>query len=285
MMDRFWNNPFVRQALQATAGVAAAIAIGALISGHRWYWAVIAAFIVGTGVGSRGEAMIKALQRLAGTLAGIVMGMLLASAVSSHTDLALGLALACVFFAFYAFQAAYGIMMFCITLMLALLYGLVGQFEPHLLVLRLEETAAGAAVGVLAAVMLLPVRQGEVFRRAAREFLLALKETLSKACGADAATSARAMGELQGKAQALRHSLGAVKRGWIPLVPLHYRYSVRSAMRCAYLVREMVYRGGIDRPQIETVLLKIDELLARLALDAPLLRSPESESRESDQAA
>lgn len=259
-----WHNRFVRQAAQAGTGVALAIAVGTLVSGQRWYWAVIAAFIVGSGVGSRGEALIKALQRLAGTLGGIVAGILLASAVSNHTDVALGLVLVCVFFAFYAFQAAYGVMMFCITVMLALLYGLVGQFQPGLLVLRLEETATGAAIGVLVTAMFLPIRESETLRAAARELLLALADTVQQASRENAEAVARAGSALRSKVQALRNSVAAVKRGWIPLLPLRYRRVVRSGMRCAYLAREIAYRNELDHAQAITIGQKIEATLRRL---------------------
>ncbi len=290
MTGRIWENPFVRQAVQAGTGVALAIGVGTLISGERWYWAVIAAFIVGSGVGSRNEALIKALQRLLGTLFGIVVGILLASAVSSHTELALGLVLVCVFFAFYAFQVAYGVMMFCITLMLALLYGLVGQFEEHLLLLRLEETAAGAAVGLLVTMTVLPIHEVKAFRAAAREFLLALVNALQQGCEADAATAAKTGGELQAKMQAFRYSVGGMKRGWVPLVPLRYRRALRSATRCAYLARELLYSGKLDRTQAQTVRQRVDVILrqletgewARNAASAPDGATIQAETRDNE---
>lgn len=45
-----------------------------------------------------------------------------------------------------------------ITAVLALLYGLLGMYSPALLLLRLEETLAGAAVALVAASVLFPFR-------------------------------------------------------------------------------------------------------------------------------
>ncbi|HZD92295.1 MAG TPA: FUSC family protein [Pseudolabrys sp.] len=235
----------VRQAIQAGLGVALAIGIGTLISGQRWYWAVIAAFIISIGVGSRGEALVKAAQRVAGTIAGIIAGMFLAAAVAGKTNLSFGLVLVCVFFAFYAFQAAYSVMIFCITLMLALLYGLLGLFQPHLLVLRLEETAAGAAAGIIVIMLVLPIRQSDTFADAARDFLDALSAALRAMASGDERHVADATADLQSKTQALRQSVGGLKRGWLPFVPMTYRRAVRAAMRAAYVAREMAQRGGI----------------------------------------
>ena len=79
-----WQNPVLRQAVQVTLSVGLSIELGTLISAQRWYWAAIAAFIVGLGVGSRGEALTKALQRVGGTIAGLVVGIFLARAVSGQ---------------------------------------------------------------------------------------------------------------------------------------------------------------------------------------------------------
>ncbi len=89
----------------------------------------------------------------------MVVGIYLGAAASGHREIVYALVLICVFVGFYAFQQAYGVMTFCITLMIALLYGLLGAFKPELLLLRLEETAAGAAIALLAAVIVLPLRQ------------------------------------------------------------------------------------------------------------------------------
>ena len=43
--------------------------------------------------------------------------------------------------------------------------------------------------------------------------------------------------------QSLRNSVGALKRGWLPLVDRRYLLVVRAAIRCAYLTRE-IYNGS-----------------------------------------
>src|ERR1700716_4347228 len=53
-----------------------------------------------------------------------------------------------------------------ITAVLAVLYGLIGQFSVQTLVLRIEETAAGAAMGMLAAYLVLPKRTRAAFGEA-----------------------------------------------------------------------------------------------------------------------
>lgn len=273
---RLIGNPTVRQALQAGGGVAMAIVAGSVISGQRWYWAAIAAFIVGVGVASRGEALIKGLQRSTGTFLGMVVGVFLASALSGHTDWSLGLVLVCVFFAFYAFQAAYSVMMFYLTLMLALLYGLIGQFQPHLLVLRLEETAAGAAAGVLAGLFTLPSQQSR-FAATARDYLECLASAIREISKGNGDLSSDELAKLRVETQALRHSIGALKRGWIPLVSMQYRRCIRSAMRLSYLVREMSRRHELSRDQATRLLDEIEAIQALLDGESPRPKHAEAE--------
>jgi uncharacterized membrane protein YccC len=55
---------------------------------------------------------------------------------------------------------------FCITAVLALLYGLTGQFSLETLLLRIEETAVGAAMGMLAGYLVLPRRTRDAYAEA-----------------------------------------------------------------------------------------------------------------------
>lgn len=267
-MRRLLQKPAVRDALQAGAGVGLAMALGHLVSGQRWYWAVIAAFIVGAGVQSRGEALVKGLQRAAGTFAGIGAGIALATAVSGHTDLAMVLVLICISVAYYSFQGAYGVMIFFITIMLALLYGMLGQFRPQLLVLRLEETAVGVSAGILATALLLPVRENEVFCDAAVAFLEALRDLLTKVGANDADAIHHATARLVSSLQALRQSIGAIKRGWVPLAAREYRGALRPALRCAYWARE-IGESRVSRPEeLAPAMARIEQIRARLDQDS-----------------
>lgn len=62
---------------------------------------------------------------------GIGVGPYFASLISGQTFLVLGLVLVCIFLAFYALQTAYGVMIFWITIMVALLYSLLGLLTPE----------------------------------------------------------------------------------------------------------------------------------------------------------
>lgn len=241
--------PTIRQAIQSAVGTAGAIAAGSVLSGQRWYWAVIAAFVVAIGIGSRGEAVVKALQRVAGTVLGVAVGIALATAVDGHKNLAMGLTLMCLFLAYYAFQTAYATMIFFITVMLALLYGLLGQFKPELL-LRVEETAVGAAVGTAAVFFVLPTRQNEAFKQALDGYLDALSGVFAAA--RDRGDTTRAVADLQARTQDLRNAHGPTKRGWGGFVAPRYRNAIHAAMRCTYLVREWMLIEHPREPEAAT---------------------------------
>ena len=56
--------PTTRQAVQASVAASLAIVTGDLVSPARWYWAVIAAFVVFAGTNTWGDTLTKGWQRL-----------------------------------------------------------------------------------------------------------------------------------------------------------------------------------------------------------------------------
>jgi uncharacterized membrane protein YccC len=173
--------PTTRQAVQATVAAALAITGGELLSTQRWYWAVITAFVVFVGTNSRGDLLVKGYRRALGTLLGVVVGIAVAVPLSGNVPVAAVLAVVSVFLAFYFVSVAYALTRFFITVMMSLLYDLLGAFSPGLLVLRVEETAIGAVAGALAAVLILPTKTGEAAARDVTTFLTALRTFLDRA--------------------------------------------------------------------------------------------------------
>src|SRR5699024_8425808 len=99
--DEHRMRPTTRAAIQVACAGAAAIFFGELVSSTRWYWAVITAFVVFAGTGSRGELLIKAWRRTVGTLLGVIAGVGVAVLVSGYPMLQLAAVLCCVFLGFY----------------------------------------------------------------------------------------------------------------------------------------------------------------------------------------
>jgi hypothetical protein len=170
-----------RQAIQVGIATSLAILAGELVSPARWYWAVLTAFLVFAGTSSRGDVLSRGWERIVGTLGGVLAGMGLAVVVSGHELPALLLTFVCVFLGLYLARVSQMLMAFWITAVLALLYGLIGQFSVQTLVLRLEETAAGAAMGMLAAYLVLPKRTREAFGDALDDMVDAADAVLATA--------------------------------------------------------------------------------------------------------
>ncbi|SOX52151.1 hypothetical protein MAAFP003_814, partial [Mycobacterium ahvazicum] len=167
-----------RQAIQVTIAASLAIITGELVSPARWFWAVIAAFVIFAGTNSWGETLTKGWQRLFGTLLGVPCGMLAATVLAGDKTASLAAIFVCLFCAFYFMTVTYSLMTFWITTMLALLYGLMGQFSFGVLMLRIEETAVGAVIGVAVAILVLPTNTRTAIRDDTRAFLQALNSLI-----------------------------------------------------------------------------------------------------------
>ncbi|MFD0352695.1 FUSC family protein [Streptomyces sp. NPDC127110] len=149
--------PTTRQAFQATAACAFALAVGQVLSEERWYWAVGTAWWIFVNTASRGETLVRGFRRVLGTVVGIAAGLLIAVPLHGAPAPTAALVAVCVFGIFYTAAPSYSWMMFFVTVMAGLLYGLLGVLHPGLLLLRFEETAVGALGAALAVVLILPV--------------------------------------------------------------------------------------------------------------------------------
>jgi uncharacterized membrane protein YccC len=170
--------PTTKQAIQVTVAASLAIVIGEAVSPSRWYWAVIAAFVIFAGTNTWNETVTKGWARLIGTALGVPAGMLVATVVSGNRTASMMLIFVCVFCSLYFLKVAYSAMTFWITTMLALLYGLLGQFSYRLLLLRIEETAIGAVIGATVAIVVLPTNARTSMRNDARAFLTTLANVI-----------------------------------------------------------------------------------------------------------
>jgi uncharacterized membrane protein YccC len=172
-----------RSAIQAVVGGGLAVLGGELVSHQRWYWAVLTVFVVFIGASSAGATFVKGVRRLGGTLIGIVGGVLLALLVGGNTTATLALILVCVFGMVYSARVSQVVMAFFVTSMLGLLYSLLGTFSLEVLWIRVAETAVGAAAGILAAVVIVPVRTRSVMLDDIAVVLDELAEFLEHTCG------------------------------------------------------------------------------------------------------
>ena len=209
--DRVRLARYTRTAIQMGIAVGAATALGDLLSGRRFYWAVIAAFITFMGTNSSGEQVRKAFFRVAGTVIGIGVGSLLVDAVGDHTSWSVAVILVALFFGFYLMRINYAFMVIGITVMVSQLYVQLDEFSNSLLLLRLEETAIGAAVAVAVVMLVLPLRTRRIMRVAVRDHVQAVARLAEHA-------SDRLLGQDQVTGLTLRSDARAVDAAYQALV-------------------------------------------------------------------
>ncbi len=143
-----------RMAVQVVIAASLASVVGYSISASRWYWAVLTAFLVFAGTTTRGAILTRATRRITGTVAGVIVGLALVVLVDGNIPALIVICVLAVFFALYLGPLQYTVMSFFITVLLAGLYGLLGVLNRHILELRLVETLAGAALGVVCAYLI-----------------------------------------------------------------------------------------------------------------------------------
>ncbi|GAA4812153.1 FUSC family protein [Actinomycetospora chlora] len=264
-----------RQAVQVGVAATLAIVVGELIAPSRWYWAVITAFVVFAGTNSRGDLLSRGWGRVLGTVGGVVAGMGLAALVGGNAPLSLVLLLVCVFLALYLVRVSPSMLAFWITAVLALVYGLIGQFSVQVLVLRIEETAIGAAAAVVAAFLVLPRGTRAAFGEAVGDVVDAMDRVLQEAVdrlvgrhpAAPAREGVRAMGDalatLRQRAQTLaapfarRRARSSYQRG-LRVLTVCDVYA-RSLARTADLVADPAWATTLD-PAATRVRANLDGL-------------------------
>lgn len=175
----------------------------------------------------------------------MVAGVALAGVVGNHTWTAFALVLLFIFAMFFTAPLSYALMSFFVTAMLGLLYTLLNTYSLDVLVLRIEETALGAACGIVAAVLVLPVHTDRRTDELLSTVLVRLGDVVSAAVeqlsggpAVDLLDKARdldtALEDLRASTKPLTH----------PITPLRVRrqtarYLVALLETCAYHARSL----------------------------------------------
>jgi hypothetical protein len=181
LIERIRLAPYARVAIQMGVAVGAAIIVGDALSGRRFYWAVIAAFVTFMGANTAGEQVRKSLFRVLGTVVGVLAGAVLAHLVGDVVWLQVVVVLISLFLGLYLFRVNYAFMVIGITVMVSQLYVELDEFSNSLLLLRLAETSVGAGVAILTVLLVLPLHVGRVARVAARQEVEALADLADRA--------------------------------------------------------------------------------------------------------
>jgi Fusaric acid resistance protein-like len=204
LIERIRLAPYARIAIQMGIAVGGAIIAGDALSGRRFYWAVIAAFITFMGANTAGEQLRKGVFRVAGTVVGVIVGAVLAHLVGDVVWLQIVVIMVSLFLGLYLFRVNYAFMVVGITVMVSQLYVELDEFSNSLLLLRLAETSVGAGVAILTVLLVLPLHVGRVARVAARQQLETLADLADRCLDRLADPASAAGSDLELRAAARR---------------------------------------------------------------------------------
>ncbi|WGS54331.1 FUSC family protein [Paraburkholderia sp. D15] len=144
-------------ATRATTAAFLAMLIGHSLSPERWFWAVITTFVVFLGTRSRADTVYRGAQRLAGTLAGALVSVLLVAPLHGSPMWLVAAMVLCVFGWAYFILSAYAPGVFFITVLVGLVYGELGFAMGPLAELRIEEVLVGCLVSFAVAMLMMPL--------------------------------------------------------------------------------------------------------------------------------
>ena len=260
-----------RLATRVTLAAGLAMAAGMALSPQRWFWAVMTVYVVFLNARSRGDTVYRGFQRLGGTLLGIAGGLVLAWLLAGHESLQVAALLLSIFGMFYVFIASYTAGIFCVTVMLGLLYGILGAPLETILLLRLEETAIGAAAAMFVAMFVFPIRTRDQVIRSGRNVLEALVKAVAASklelSGATDASPTAAMRQVDRQVGDLRLALAPLTAG-----RFKWRYSslerpFPALFDCVHTARVLaaVSRSLPETPDGRELIARVGRVEARLA--------------------
>ncbi len=258
-----------RVALRVTLASAIAMAGGMAISPQRWFWAVITTYVVFLGTRSRSETVYKGVQRLCGTLLGLVAGVSLASVLQGSGPAQAVALVAAVFGMYYFFFLSYTAGIFCVTVLLGLLYSLLGSSTEPILLLRLEETAIGASAAIFVAVCILPLRTQDRVAQSGTAVLRALADSVGVCrralAGETDALPVPALRAVDRQVADLRLALIPLTAGRFMLRRFEHERPVPALLTCVHWARALAVAATKPDPQAARRAGTIERSLRTLA--------------------
>lgn len=167
-----------RMAIQLAAAIAAAFALGFLLFPAHWGWVVLTAYLVNSGNRGRADVLYKSGLRILGAVAGSLAAFSLAG-VHLQGPALVAVALGAVTIGLLLRTLSYAFWALVVTLALTVLQGGIGgapvEVWPRVLAIVL-----GAACGVIASWVILPIRSEGVLRRRIANVLAGLDAMVSE---------------------------------------------------------------------------------------------------------
>jgi uncharacterized membrane protein YccC len=191
--------PTTRHAFQATTAVAAVYALAAQFPQlERPYWAVGTALVVLCQTWS--ESIKKAAQRVAATFFGLLAAVVLCRFLESQPMIEAVAIFACIFLFSYSAAGSYLWAIFWMSIVVIMMFQLLGRMDHHLVLERMTETLLGAGMAVVVSTFVFPVRAVEQLRSDVPAFLRLVQKacegSLNDALGLDSRGEIPSHGEL-----------------------------------------------------------------------------------------
>jgi uncharacterized membrane protein YccC len=227
-----------RQCVQAGLASLLTLLCSVPVSSQRYYWAMLACLIVLTGTATSGETLVKGTHRVLGTALGVVAAIAAVHLTRGHDTFVVAVMSVCVFLSVYFFRVAYGVLAFGITTLMGLLYNALGEFSDALLVTRLAETAIGAGIAALIAVLVLPVHNRSATAAARDAFIRDLVDlvktvrdkSIGRACAADLLMATRRLDARMHQLALAAHPWGGATLAGLDSAPVARRLAAYSAI-------------------------------------------------------
>ncbi|MDQ6676313.1 MAG: FUSC family protein [Acidobacteriota bacterium] len=155
-----------RTALRAAVAALLAILVSAVITAQRPYWTILVAVVVVND--TWGSSLRKTWHRVGMTVAGCVAGWMLHFVSIGRPELEMALLLLSIFLAAFFRKSSYPWMTFFITVYVAFLFTVLGQWSASLMLVRAEDTVLGGVIAIASSFIVPPPR---VARRLEEELL------------------------------------------------------------------------------------------------------------------
>jgi hypothetical protein len=162
--------------IQAVVATGAAMLVAQVVDPGHANWVFWTAFVVIAG--SSGETLRRIVMRIAGTLAGVVLGVGLALVLPDEPALVIVVATAAVFLTIYWAPVSYAVMIMWLNAGFMLVAAQLGARELDLLVARPTAVLLGAAIAAVVALTVLPMPLVARYRAALVGFLGAVDAAL-----------------------------------------------------------------------------------------------------------
>lgn len=192
-----WDlHPTTVLGLQAVLAVGLALLVARVFSvdhANSVFWT---AFVLIAG--SAGDSLRRIILRVASTVAGSAVGVMLAIALPDQTLLIVSIGIACLFLTIYFSSVSYSLMVFWVNIGVVMMITHLGASEWSLLWDRSFTTFLGALVAALVVVFVFPIRITDRFKVTALRFFEAVEgcvsafvDVMTTASQADAMATAR----------------------------------------------------------------------------------------------